>query len=138
MNVYFTPVFSITLAAALLLSGCSTLTDTIAASTQTFTNTTESTTRVSSSNDSGHASLKTQQAVDFAKINWMQLSANMASGQGEHLNTFADLLGVNAAQKPAFYRMTKTKFGQLIPSTETTPEQLVKNLKVEMGRLGNA
>jgi Protein of unknown function (DUF3015) len=118
-----------------LLSGCGTLTDTIAASTQTFTNTTESSTRVTSSNDSGHASLKTQQAVAFAKINWMQLSANMASGQGEHLSAMADLMGVQASQKPAFYSMTKAKFSQLLPSNEVTPEQLVSRLKVEVSKL---
>jgi len=118
-----------------LLSGCSSITDTIAASTQTFTNTTESSTRVSSSNDSGSASLKSQQAIDFAKINWMQLSANMAKGNGEHLQTLADLLGVQAAEKPAFYQMTKTKFSQLFSSTETTPEQLVHRLKIQVSQL---
>lgn len=135
MKIY--PLPFLTLLAAVLLSGCSTLTDTIAASTQTFTNTTESTTRVSSG-DAGSTSLNNQQAVDFAKINWMQLSANMASGDGEHLRTFADLLGVNSAQKPAFYDMTKTKFSQLFPSTQTTPEQLVNSLKVEISKLGKA
>jgi hypothetical protein len=118
-----------------LLSGCSSITDTIAASTQTFTNTTESSTRVSSSNESGSASLKNQQVIDFARINWMQLSSNMAKGDGEHLHTLADLLGVQAAEKPAFYQMTKTKFSQLFFSTETTPEQLVHRLTIEVNQL---
>lgn len=134
MKIYPVPFLS-AFAAAVILSGCSALTDSIAASTQTFTNTTESSTRISSSKDSGHASLKAQQAVEFAKVNWMQLSANMASGQGEYLSTMADLMGVKPAQKPAFYGITKSKFSQLFPSTETTPEQLVKGLKVEIGRL---
>lgn len=121
-----------------LLSGCSSITDTIAASTQTFTNTTESSTRVSSSNDSGSASLKNQQLIDFAKINWMQLTSNMAQGDGEHLHTLADLLGVKAAEKPVFYQMTKTKFSQLFSSTETTPEQLVHRLKIEVNQLKNS
>ncbi len=119
---------------ACLLSGCSTITDTIAASTQTFTNTTESTTRISSGN-SGTASLNNQQAIDFAKVNWMQLSANMANGEGEHLRTLADLMGVHSAQKSAFYSMTKAKFNQLLPSTQTTAEQLVKNLQAEVSKL---
>lgn len=131
-------IFLVTLAVAVLLSGCSALTDSIAASTETFTNSTESSTRVSSSNDSNHASVKTQQAIEFAKINWMQLSSNMANGQGEHLSAMADLLGVQAVKKPAFYQMAKFKFNQLFPSTDTTPEQLVSRLKVEVAKLGNA
>lgn len=119
------------------LSGCSSLTDSIGATTQTFTNTTESSSRISSGN-AGQASLKMQQAIEFAKINWMQLSSNMANGEGEHLSTMADLLGVDAAQKPAFYSMTKSKFSQLFPSMEVTAEQLVNSLKVEIGRLNKA
>jgi uncharacterized protein YceK len=136
MKIYISPVLII-LATTVMLSGCSALTDSIAASTQTFTNSTESSTRVSSSNNSKQASLKIQQAVEFVKVNWMQLSSNMASGQGEHLSTMADLMGVKPAQKPAFYSMAKSKFSQLFPTTETTPEQLVNSLKVEIGKLGN-
>lgn len=137
MKMYIAPFLS-ALAAVVLLSGCSSITDTIAASTQTFTNTTESSTRVSSSNDSGHANLKTQQAVEFAKVNWMQLGADMARGQGEHLSAMADLMGVKPAQKPVFYSMAKSKFSLLFPTTETTPEQLVNTLKIEVSQLGKA
>jgi hypothetical protein len=79
-----------------------------------------------------------QQAIEFAKINWMQLSSNMANGDGEHLSTMADLLGVEATQKTAFYSMTKAKFNQLFPSTEVTAEQLVQSLKTEIEKLGKA
>ena len=130
-------VFFLGFATISALSGCSSLTDSIGATTQTFTNTTESSSRISSGN-AGQASLKMQQAIEFAKINWMQLSSNMANGEGEHLSTIADLLGVDAAQKPAFYSMTKSKFSQLFPSTEVTAEQLVNSLKVEIGRLNKA
>ncbi len=117
-----------------LLSACSSITDTIAASTQTFTNTTESTSRISSG-DSSYAGLQNQQAVEFAKVNWMQLSANMARGDGEHLKTMADLLGVKPAQRVAFFSMTKSKFNLLYPSIHTTPEQLVNSLKTQLAHL---
>jgi uncharacterized protein YceK len=136
MKTFNIPVFSTLLTVALTLSGCSAITDSIGASTQTFTNTTESSSRISSSNDSSHASLKTQQAIEFAKVNWMQLSSNMANGQGEYLSVIADLLGVNPAQKQAFYNLSKSKFSQFFPSTETTPEQLVNRLKTEASHLG--
>ena len=122
------------LVAIITLPSCSTLTDSIAASTQTFTNTTESSSRVSSS-QGGEKSAQAQKAVEFAKVNWMQLSANMAKGEGEHLSAMADLLGVKAAQKSAFYSMTKVKFSQLFPSNEVTPEQLVQRLKTEVSQL---
>ena len=138
MKTYITPLLS-ALAATVLLSGCSALTDTIAASTQTFTDTTKSSSEVSTNaSKSAPETAKIKQAVEFAAINWMQLSSNMASGQGEHLSTMADLMGVKPAQKPAFYSMAKSKFNQLLPTTETTPEQLVKSLKVEIGKLGKA
>jgi hypothetical protein len=109
---------------ACLSTACSTLTDTIAASMQTFTNTTKAS--------------KLQQAVAFASINWMRLAENMANGQGEHLQTLADLLGVKATQKPAFYAMTKHNYQQLFPSAQTTPEQLIHSLQIEITHLGNA
>lgn len=138
MKIYI-PLLLSALAATVLLSGCSSLTDTIAASTQTFTDTTKSSSEVSTNaSKSAPETAQIKQAVEFAAINWMQLSSNMASGQGEHLSTMADLLGVKPAQKPAFYNMAKSKFSQLLPTTETTPEQLVKSLKVEIGKLGKA
>lgn len=123
----------IAVTAGAFLSGCSSITDTVAASTQTFTNASEATTNVSKS--SSYAKNDTEQAVQFAKLNWMNLSANMAKGQGEHLAAFATLLKVDAAKRPAFYQMTQQKFTALLGSTETTPEQLVQNLQVEIAKL---
>lgn len=137
MNTTFSRlVFTFAIAAS--LSACGTLTDSIGASSETFTNSTESSSRVTSSKAGEHASLKSQQAIEFAKVNWMQLSANMANGQGEHLSTMADLMGVKPAQKPAFYSMTKAKFSQLFTSIEITPEQLVSRLQVEVTKLNKA
>jgi uncharacterized protein YceK len=137
MKMYM--AFLSTLAVSLLLSGCSSLTDTIAASTQTFTDTTKSSSEVSTNaSKSTPETAKLKQAVDFAAINWMQLSENMASGEGEHLSAMADLLGVKPTQKPAFYRMTKAKFSVLFPTTETTPEQLVNSLTAEIKKLSKA
>ena len=115
------------------LSGCSSITDTVAASTQTFTNASEATTNVSKSSPS--AKNNTEQAIQFTKINWMKLSSNMAKGQGEHLAALATLLEVKEAQKPAFYAMTQEKFTRLFANTETSPEQLVQHLQLEITKL---
>lgn len=74
-------------------------------------------------------------AVQFARINWPNLTADMANGQGEYLSTLADLMVVKPTQKPAFYRMAKNRFSQLLPSAEVTPEQLVIRLQVAIGKL---
>ncbi len=136
MNTSFLRMILITTAFITSLSGCSSVTDSIAASTQTFTNSTESSSRVSSSNNSSSAAAnQIEQAIEFAEINWMQLSSNMAQGQGEHLTAMAEILHISTAQKPAFYQMTKNKFSQLFSSTETTAEQLVQRLSIEITAL---
>ncbi len=75
------------------------------------------------------------QAIQFARINWSNLTADMASGRGEYLSTLADLIAVKPAQKAAFYRMAKKRFSQLLPAAEVTPEQLVTALKVASEKL---
>jgi hypothetical protein len=137
MNTDYVLRLSTVVLIAGLSTGCSTLTDSIAASSQTFTNTTKATSEVISS-QGGSKSSQLQQAVKFASINWMRLAENMANGQGEHLQTLADLLGVKPAQKPAFYAMTKNHYQQLFPSAQITPEQLIHNLQIEIKQLGNA
>lgn len=74
-------------------------------------------------------------ALQFAQTNWSNLTADMAKGQGQYLVTMANLLEVPVAKKPAFYAMTKNKFPLLIPSSETTPTQLLSKLKTETAKL---
>ncbi len=128
---------SLIIAINIVLSGCSAVTDTIAASSQTFTNVSDSTTGTSTnvSKDSSPSSSNTQQAIEFANVNWMNLSANMSKGEGEHLAAIADLLAVTAVQKPAFYQMTQEKFVTLFNHGKTSAPQLVKQLQVEMAKL---
>lgn len=69
-------------------------------------------------------------AMQFAQVNWSNLTADMASGQGEYLSAMADLIGVKPAQKTAFYKRVKSNFSQILPTAETTAAQLVDGLKV--------
>lgn len=73
--------------------------------------------------------------VEFAQLNWSNLTSDMAKGQGLYLSNIADLLEIPVAKRTAFYAMTKNKFTQLIPSPNTTPEQLVINLRIESAKL---
>jgi len=78
---------------------------------------------------------KELKAVQFVQLNWSNLTADMAKGQGENLAAIADFLQVKPAQKPVFYTLSKVKFSLLLPSSKTTPEQLIKNFKLEVGKL---
>jgi hypothetical protein len=76
-----------------------------------------------------------KQAVQFAQANWSNLTADMATGQGEYLTTLADLLKVPSQQKSQFYALSQAKFRQLLPSANTTATQFLLNLKTAMADL---
>ncbi len=78
---------------------------------------------------------KELKAIQFAQLNWSNLTADMAKGQGENLSTIADFLSIPDTKKAAFYAAAKNKFTQFIPASDTTAEQLVVKLKTESAKL---
>jgi hypothetical protein len=64
----------------------------------------------------------------FASLNFENLAQDMAQGQGEHLASLATLMGIPAAQQPAFFAMTQEKYASLVTAGETSPVALVKAL----------
>jgi hypothetical protein len=68
----------------------------------------------------------------FAEVNFQDLKRNMAAGGGEYLSSFATLLGCQDLAKPAFAKMTQTRYEALVPSTETTPMQMLSTVKAEI------
>jgi hypothetical protein len=64
----------------------------------------------------------------FAALNFENLAQDMAQGQGEHLASLATLMGIPAAQQPAFFAMTQEKYASLVSAGETSPVALVKAL----------
>lgn len=64
----------------------------------------------------------------FAALNFENLAQDMAQGQGEHLTSLATLMGIPAAQQPAFFAMTQEKYASLMVAGETSPVALVKAL----------
>ena len=73
-----------------------------------------------------------EHAAVFAKLNFDNLSQEMAQGGGEHLASLATLMGVPAEQQPAFFSMTQEKYTALVNSGETTPVALLKALQETM------
>ncbi|MCK5925842.1 MAG: DUF3015 family protein [Methylococcales bacterium] len=125
------------IAAYFMVSGCSSITDTIAASSQTFTNVSDSSSGSSTnvSKDSSPSASNIHQAIEFAKINWMNLSANMSQGKGAHLVAIADLLEVKKNQRLVFYQMTQQKFTHLFNKGQATPTELIAQLQQEIKKL---
>lgn len=64
----------------------------------------------------------------FAALNFENLSQDMAQGHGEHLASLATLMGIPAAQQPAFFAMTQEKYTSLVTAGETSPVAMVKAL----------
>ena len=65
----------------------------------------------------------------YASANIDQLASDMASGQGESLDTLAALIGVNDADKPAFFALAKSNFGTLFPAGQVTAGEMLTALK---------
>lgn len=65
----------------------------------------------------------------YASANIDQLASEMAAGQGESLDTLAQLIGVTDADKPAFFALTQTHFGALFPGDQVTAGEMLTSLK---------
>jgi hypothetical protein len=74
--------------------------------------------------------------IGYVTQSWSELNNDMAKGEGQFLRTLGQYFAIPIAQEAAFFAMTKSKFKQLIPSSQTTPEQLVDNLEIEVAKLG--
>ena len=69
-----------------------------------------------------------RKVIVFAAINFENLSQEMAQGRGEHLASFATLMGVPAEHQAEFFSMTQEKYTSLVQSGEASPVALVKAL----------
>lgn len=105
------------------LSACTVITDPFEPSSD-FTSS-------SSDNSSGSATKEDRVRV-FAATNFDRLKADMAKGQGEHLISFASLLGVPPDQRATFYTFTQEKFSVLFPTQQVTPDEMVATLTHEL------
>ncbi len=65
----------------------------------------------------------------YAGANIDKLAGDMAAGQGESLDTLAQLIGVSATDRPAFFRLAKDNFALLFPSDDVTAGQMLDTLQ---------
>lgn len=69
---------------------------------------------------------------EFTNDNMDQLAADVAAGEGETLATVGDLMGIAAADRDHFYRVTQQNFARIFPSTDTTAAEVVTSLQQVM------
>jgi hypothetical protein len=68
----------------------------------------------------------------FASRNLNKLAQNMAVGEGESLNTLADMIGITDQDKAAFYAATKTHFDTIFASSTVTAQDILVALQAVM------
>jgi hypothetical protein len=68
----------------------------------------------------------------FTGANLDRLARDMAQGGGETLDAFATLLGIRAEDKPAFFHLTQTRFGDLFAGDAVTAGALLASLERAM------
>ncbi len=61
----------------------------------------------------------------FAATNLDGLARDVSRGDGERLDAFAQLLGVPAEERPAFFAFTQAHFVELFPSAATESNEMV-------------
>ncbi len=85
------------------------------------------------SNCSAGGVIKAQrEQAAFAEVNFQDLKANMAAGGGEFLASFATLLGCEDSSKAKLAKMSQAKFEVIVPSTSTTPIQMLTTIKQQI------
>jgi hypothetical protein len=68
----------------------------------------------------------------FAEVNFQDLKRNMAAGGGEFVASLSSLLGCQDSAKPEFAKMTQQRYETIFPKTDTTPMQMLGNVKTEL------
>jgi Protein of unknown function (DUF3015) len=68
----------------------------------------------------------------FADVNLTSLRQEMATGEGEYVNTFASLLGANEATRPQMVRFFQSEYQNLFPTAETSSGDMLKTLSEKL------
>ena len=114
-----------------VICACAVTTDTTESSSKTFQNTTEATSKFTSSTSPGGdsaESAKNERALAFSRVQLERIKTDMAVGGGEHLTSLATLLGVPSHNQPEFFALTQANFDALFSSQPTTAEDLLARL----------
>jgi len=64
----------------------------------------------------------------FVGSNMENLSRDIAAGKGESLESLAQLMGIDAADKSSFFNTTHNNYGKIFASNDATAGQVLNNL----------
>lgn len=84
------------------------------------------------SSSSSSSMSREEQITQFANVNLERIKQDIAVGQGEYLASLATLLGIEAAQQPAFFAFTQERFTLLFPTDQTSAAQMLGALQSAM------
>jgi hypothetical protein len=70
----------------------------------------------------------------FTGSNMDRLARDMSIGEGEALETLAELIGIDTAHKGAFYQSVKANFDTIFPTADVTAEQVLDGLRQVMAQ----
>ncbi|HHH36845.1 MAG TPA: DUF3015 domain-containing protein [Gammaproteobacteria bacterium] len=63
--------------------------------------------------DPSQTVMKERQEQEFVATNLDNLSRDMAQGGGDHLEALAAIMGIDKADRPAFYSISQSQFGKM-------------------------
>jgi len=118
-----------------IIYACAVTNSSTESSSQTFQNTTDASSKFTSSTSPGSGSsdsAKREQALAFSKMNLERIKTDMAVGGGEHLTSLATLMEIPAHNQQQFFALTKSNFSILFSSDKTTAEELLARLDDEL------
>ena len=126
--ICFTSIFAL----LAMFSSCAVTTDSTKSSSETFGNTSEASTKFTSSTSPGGGSSsddKDTQALEFTNENFARVKSDMAVGGGEYLQSLSVLLDVPDSKRLEFFTLATNNFDALIDSEQTTAEEMLTKLK---------
>lgn len=65
----------------------------------------------------------------YANVNFEELKMEMAMGKGEVLSGFANSFGCAKSSQLEFIKMTHDSFSEIVPSQNTTPNEMVNKVR---------
>ena len=75
-----------------------------------------------------------KQTEVYAAVNLQKLSQEMAQGGGEYLTGLSKLMGVQDAQRAAFFKLTQKSYEKLFPTPKTDARDMLAVLRSEMSQ----
>lgn len=74
----------------------------------------------------------TSAADKFLDSNIDKIAKDMATGQGESLDTLASLLGISDTEKTHFFSVTQKNFSSIFSKPDNTSKEVLESLKTVM------